>query len=197
MIHEIGRELEAALLAQGCPFKVVDGPEATAPVTYRDSRIVIERDEAAGDSFVLPASQTINPKMYAVRNIAVKITIYAQSAAAGAVPFEHRRRVERVLDMVIISMIEIAAIRKNGIKFTGGRFVQPTDLEKSEAIAGATYELKLTFERGVTKKTWAGAIQPEFTIVVGTIQNSTAVSRAFGPDDDNDPNTPPAIAEII
>ncbi len=197
MIHEIGRELEAALLAQGCPFKVVDGPEAAKPVTYRDGLIVIERDEDSGDSFVEPKSQTINPKMYAVRNIGVKLTIYAQSAAAGAAPFEHRRRAEHVLDCVIVALIDIRAARKNGLKWSGGRFVQPADLEKSAAIAGATYELKLTWERGITKKTWAGGIRPEFTITADNLTSTTLVSRAFGPDDDNDPNTPPAIAELV
>ncbi len=196
MIHEIGRELEAALLARGCPFKVVDGPEATQPVTYRDSRIVIERDEDAGDSFTTPKSQSINPRMYAVRNIGVKLTIYAQSVAAGAAPFEHRRRAEHALDMVVVALIDIAAARKNAMRITGGRLVQPIDLEKSEAVAGAVYELKLTWERGITQKTWAGAIRPEFEITADNLTSTTLVSRAFGPDDDNDPSTPPAIAEV-
>lgn len=195
MIHEIGRELEGALLAQGCPFRVVDGPEATSDVTFRDSRIVIERDEDAGDSFVSPKSQSINPKLYAIRNIAVKLTIYAQSAAIGAKPFEHRRRAEKVVDMIVVSLLAIAAVRKNGMTIRGGRFTRPADLEKSESVAGATYELNLTWERGITARTWAGEIRPEFVFVPGSMTSTTKASLANGADDDDDPTTVPATAE--
>ncbi len=195
MIHEIGRELEAALLAQGCPFKVVDGPEAVSPVTYRDARVVIQYDEDADDSYVTPKSQSINPRMYAVCKAAIKVTIYAQSAAAGAASFEHRRRASKVRDMVLVSLVAIAATRKNAIEFKGGRFVQPSDLERSEVVAGATYELKFTFERGIVARTWAGAIRPEFVFDASSMTSTTKVSQASGPDDDNDPNTPPATAE--
>ncbi len=195
MLHELGRELEAALLAQGCPFKVVDGPEGPKPVTYRDSRIVLEYDEDAGDSYIAPRSQSINPRMYAVCLSSVKLTIFAQSVAIGAAPFEHRRRALKVRDMVIVSLIAIAAARKNAMVIKGGQFVQPADLAQSESVAGAAYEIKLTIERGISSHTWAGAILPEFVFDAASMMSTTKVSLAQGADDDDDPSTVPASAE--
>ncbi len=174
MIHEIGVEIQTRIETQGCPFKVVDGPEATKTATFGRERIVIEHD--GQDGYVPPRSQSLNPPLLVIRNIAIKFTIYAKSPAAGATPFEHRRRLEHVLDVLTVAVIETAANRKNAIKWSGGGFFQPTDLEGSEIPGGAAYELKLSWERGVTKRTWAGAAADEAVLDVLT----TDVSAEFG-----------------
>lgn len=182
MIHEIRRELSAALSALGCPFPVVDGPEGTQTTTFGRERIVFERDETAGDSFVEPRSQKINPRLYKVRNIALKISIFAQSVAAGAASWEHQRRAEHVLHQVLVSLEEIASARKNGLKWGTGRFVRPKDLEASEVLKGAVYEIKLTFEQGIVRRTWAGAAAPEFTLGAGSMRSITKVSQGNNDD---------------
>lgn len=192
MIHEIGVELGTALRGRGCSFPVVDGPEPTQPTSWSRERIVIER--SGRDSYTAAPGHNINPRRYMIRNIGLKISIFAQSSRAGALAFEHERRAEQVLDMVLTSLVDIAGIRKNGMTLTGGEFVAPADLEKSESRGGAVYELTLSWERGVTKKTFAGAARPELVLPGGVISSRTLVS-ARGADDDGDPTTVPADAE--
>lgn len=188
MIHEIGRELESRLRAKGCPFPVVDR-ETDKPVGWRE-RIVIEHD--GNDSFGPVRSQHTNPKHRATRRIGGKITIYARSPAANATAWEHRRRAEAALDLVICAMAYIAADRKNAWAPTGGAFVAPADETSADAPGGAAYELRFTFDRPVPDWTWGKAIAPEATIAGFT--NTTKVS-ACGADDDNDPTTVPVQAE--
>lgn len=198
MIHEIARELQAALRSRGCPFDVVDGVEPTKPTTYARERIVLEHDEAADDTFSpvrgAGAATRKNPAPLLVVNQALKATIYAQSPKAGAMPFEHRRRAEQVRDHLLVALRDVATERHNGWEPRAGRFVQPIDLERTEVIGGAVYELRFTFERGVKVETWKGDKRPEATLAGGMMRSRTKVS-AQGWDDDNDPATVPANAE--
>ncbi len=155
---------------------------------------MLEHDEG-GDAFAAAASQTINPKIRYVRNIGCKLTIYAQSTRTGALEFEHRRIAEQALDAVLVAMDDVAAARKNGWAIKGGKFITPADLDKSQAQAGAVYELTFTFERGVSERTWANAIRPESTLTSGHMTSRTRVSMRGGADDDDDPNNVPASAE--
>lgn len=192
MIHEIGIELQAHLRARGCPFAVVDR-ESMKTSSWARERVVIEHDED-GDSFSNVVSQHKNPKHRMTRRIGAKLTIYAQSSKSGALEFEHRRRAEHVLDLVLGAMVEVAVARKNAWAPTRGRFVQPVDLEDSEKFGGVVYELAFTFDRAVHEQTWAGDIQPEMTLGANGIRSTTRVSLA-GADDDGNPITIPATAE--
>lgn len=185
MIHEIGVELSAKLKARGCPLPVVDGPERTGTSTGSRERIVIEYDENAGDRFGAVRSQRQNPKHRFTRAQGAKITIYAQSGAAGALEFEHRRRASHVLDLVLVAMDEVAIARTNAWAPTGGKFFTPVDMAMSEVIAGAAYELTFTFDRAVFTQTWAGDVQPQTTLGPDgvSITNTTNVTQANGPDD--------------
>lgn len=198
MIHEIARELQAVMRGRGCPFDVVDGTEATKTTTYSRERIVLEHDEGSDDTFSpvrgSGAATRKNPAPVLVVNQAFKATIYAQSPKAGAMPFEHRRRAEQMRDQLLVAIREVAAERCNGWEPRAGRFVQPGDLEKSEVIGGAVYELRFMFERGVKVETWKGEKRPEVTLGAGSLRSTTKVS-ANGWDDDNDPSTVPANAE--
>lgn len=168
MIHEIGLEINAKLIARGCPLRVVDGPERTKDVTWGRERIVLEHD-AAGDTFGPPRGQRPNPKHRFTRNIGCKLTIFAQSASGGAMEFEHRRRVEHVLDMVLVALEEVAIARRNGMVLKGGKLIDPVDLAGSEVAGGAVYELTFTVERAVEVLTWAGGAQPEATVGPGGV----------------------------
>lgn len=179
MIHEIGVELGVALAAEGCPLKVVDGPEPTKTTTYARERIVIEHDD--GDSFGPVRSQRPNPKHRMNRNVAAKVTIYAQSAAPGALDWEHRRRAEHALDLVLVALEKVIVARKNGWTLKGGGFVQPEDLQKSECAGGVAYELKFTVERGVYEQKWNGDIRPQVTGV--TITGTDRITTKNGPSD--------------
>lgn len=195
MIYEIGVEIGAAIAARGCPLKVVDGPEAAAPVTGSRERIVIEHDLDGGDSFGPVKSAHTNPKHVATRRIGAKLTIYAQSPKPGAQLFEHRRRAEHVLDLVFVALSQVARKRANECAVGAGKFLEAADLEASARYPGAVYELKFDFGRAVEVRDWDGEKQPEATLEAGGVHSITKVSRASGPDDDNDPTTPPADAE--
>lgn len=163
MIHDIGTELAAALASKGCPFPVVDGPEFRETSTFGRERVVIEHDPQ-GDQFVSRHQTDRNPRTRLTRNVGVKVTIYAQSPSKGAMYWEHIRRAEHVLDLVLIQLDIIRGKRKNEIVYRSGKLVFPEDLKASETPGGAKYELYLTFDRGVADRTWAGAAQPTATI---------------------------------
>jgi hypothetical protein len=164
MIHEIGVELAAALAAQGCPLKVIDGPEPTDTTTFGRERIVIEHDD--GDTFAAPQTQGRNPRIRFVRNIAVQIKIYAQVASTGATHWEHRRRAEHILDLVLVALEKVILARKNLFALTGGGFFLPPDLEASEIIGGAAYKLTFWVNRAVMVQTWAGDPRPQVALAV-------------------------------
>lgn len=179
MLHEIGVELGFALAAQGCPLKVIDGPEPTKTTTFARERIVLEHDD--GDSFGPTRSQHRNPKFRMVRSVAAKITIHAQSAADGATAWEHRRRAEHVLDLVLVALEKVVVARKNGWTPKGGGFVRADDLQKSEVAGGAVYELTFTVERGVYEQKWNGDVRPQVSGV--TITGTDRITLANGPSD--------------
>lgn len=178
MLHEIGIELGAALAAQGCPFKVFDGPERTQTTTFARDRIVIEHDD--GDAFTAVRGQRANPKHRMTRNVAAKITIYAQVKAAGSLDWEHRRRAEHVLDLVLVGLEKVILARKNGLSVKSGRFFVAEDLKKSESIGGAAYELKFTVERGVFEQKFDATIRPQVSGVA--ITGTDRITTTNGPE---------------
>ncbi len=196
MIHEIGKELKARLVAYGCPIvTVVDGPEETTPTASARERIVIER---TADPPATPVRGVhINPKHRMTRPCAAKVTIYAQAADSGAMPYEHRRRAEHVLDVVLVALDDVFRVRRNRWVDGGGSFVLPGDMAGTAKIGGAVYERALTFDRAIEVRTWAGAKRPELVMGVGgsKITSTTKVSTAHGPDNDSNPDNVPAAAE--
>jgi hypothetical protein len=197
LIHEVGVELQASLAAAGCAFPVKDGPERNRSATFARERIVIEYDQSGEDSFGSKHVARANPKAQFTCSMACKLTIYAQSPVGGSLEFEHKRRARLVVDMAIVALYEIATTRHNSIAFVSGRFVDPDDLKASEAVAGAVYELKFKFDRGIAKTTWKGAGAAE--VIIGTdveIANTTKVSAAGDPAN-SDLSTLPVDTETV
>jgi len=184
MIHEIGVELQAELKAQGCPFPVVDGPEPSSPTTYWRERIVIEHDQNARDAFTPVQSQRTNPKHLATRRIATKLRIFAKASDASATPWEHRRKAEHVLDLVLVALDKVIRDRKNLYTFTGGAFYTPPDLAATEVAAGAAYELTFLVHRGVYAQTFKYAIRPEVGVGsdVAIVPTGSASAPGFSPE---------------
>lgn len=179
MIHEVGLELQAKLRAYGYPAVVVDGPEPTATTTWGRERLVLEHDEK--DAFKPTPTTNKNPKVRMIVDQGWKLTIFAQSPRAGAMPFEHRRRAEQIRDLVCVAMGDVAGARKNRWTPTNGGFVTPENLQPSEQMGGAAYALSFTFERGVAVRNWAGDAAPEAALE--NMSSTTNVTLANGPDD--------------
>jgi hypothetical protein len=174
VIHYVGADLKANLAAHLCPFDVVDGPERRPTTTGSRERVVIEHDPSGGDSFKASHLQGPGPpRTVLVRDIAYKVTIYAKSPHPGAAVWEHRQRAERVLDLVVVGLYQVAKVRKNLVTLKSGKFVDPPDIKDSETPGYATYELLLNFDRGVTDQNWDGSESTVITIVEGMIQNTT------------------------
>jgi hypothetical protein len=166
MLHEIAVQLGQHLQYEGCPIPVIDGPEFRPTTTFARERIVIEHD-LKGDAFVSRHRADVNPRTRLTRNMAAKATLYCKSTRPGAIYWEHVRRVEHLLDLVIISLDVIAKERQNLIQFKSGSFLYPEDF-KSETPGGAVYELLFSFDRGVVHRTWLFGIGPTATVVATT-----------------------------
>jgi hypothetical protein len=180
MIRKLVQELRTNLEAKNCPVEIVEGPEPHGTASFGRERIVVEYGER--DTFDPPWSQQPNPTRRMTRIVSAKLTIYSQSTKAGAMPWEHRRRAEHILDMALCALSKIQSVRKGRNAFLpdSGRFVVPADLEGSERHGGAVYELTFTFQRAVEDVTWQGDAETEVTIDGGVdgvgVNNSTRVS---------------------
>lgn len=184
MIHELTKRLQASLTDRKVPFAVYER-EATKPATWARERIVVEYDDKTGDDFRSPISQTTNPKVRMVRSVSAKLTIYAQSTRGGAEDFEHRRRANRVLDQVLVSLAEIFSALP-GLPFlpTGGAFVTPEDLAGTERYGGAVYELRFAVPRAIAAVTWTSDELPTATVGAdGVSIRGTTVVKIAGSDD--------------
>jgi hypothetical protein len=186
VIHEVGVDLGTYLVSKKCPFPVVDGPENRPTTTFARERVVIEHDPA-GDNFDAPHFAKVNPRPRLTRNTGVRVMIYAKHPRAGAIYWEHVRRAERVLDLVLSGLAVVAKQRANLVAFKSGKFIQPDDLKESETPGGAVYELLLTFDRGITDLAWDNTLMGTVTIAAsgtgqgtapGTITIQTAVQAA-------------------
>lgn len=184
MIHAIATELTAALAAQDCPLKVIDGPEPTKATTHARERIVIEENDDADDSFGPIRTPQKNPRARVLVKVPAKITIYAQAVGASTAQWEHRRRARRILDVVLVALDDVLRTRKQPYELGRGRFVPLADQEASSVPAGAVYELTLSIERNVFEKTWEGDKKPEATLggVDGVVISNTVRAAHSGSD---------------
>lgn len=193
MIYAIARQLGAALAAQKVPFPVVFGPESNASLSDARERIVIEQPMAEKrDAIEAPIATHPNPRMPMRRLQAVRIRIFARANFAGATWHDHAERAEEVLDHVVAELDAIVKGRRNVISYGAGGFVSLVDAQGSGTYGGATYELDLSIDRGIFRRTWALDAAGEVTIGVDVaITNTIKVSNALGA-----AGTPPAGAEI-
>ncbi len=191
MLYAVAQELAAALRADGVPFPVVFGPEATASITAARERIVIEQPIGEKkDQIVAPKALQRNPMVTGCRMQATRIRIFARANVAGAAWHEHTERAEKVLDHVQASLVEIAKVRRNEITWGAGGFIELADEKGSSVWNGAVYELDFTIDRGIFRLTWADRAGDEVVIGVDVeIVSRTKVSGNGAAGD------PPADAE--
>lgn len=165
MIFDLAKRVKATLQEKNCPIPVVLDPEKSKSTGYYPERIVFEHDLRGSDSFDAPKSQSPRTsECHYTRTVAAKATIYARSPRAGSVLFEHRERLEAVLDMVLVALRKNVTGTKRFWSPKSGGFFVPADLEGSDAHAGAAYELKFEIERPVLETDWDGSAKDEATV---------------------------------
>ena len=170
MIHEIAVELRAALVANGCPIPVVDGPEQMASVVVPRERIVVSRDRGQPEPVIAPKGAGRNPRHAFDRVLRAKVTIYAQDTRAGALHHEHARRADDIADDVLVALRQVLVARKNGVNEVGpGSTVDLEDAKGTAVTNFAAYEIPFAVRRAVEARTWAGAAKPEATIGEGNV----------------------------
>lgn len=197
MLYQIASELGQALKAKGVPFPVVFGPEPTAPITGSYERIVFEHPiDEKRDTVTAPRSVHRNPRMPLMRLQAARVRIFARSPLAGARWHDHAERAEEVLDRVLAELDAIVRGRRNVLTYGGGGFVSLVDEKGTQVWSSAIYELDITIDRGVERRTWAGDANEEVSIGavaapgVVPIRSTVKVSSDPGP-----AGTPPPDAE--
>lgn len=180
MIHDIAAAVDAELKTKKCPIRIVLDAERTKATTYARERILFEEDDDAGDTFGPIHTPQKNPRPRMLSNVGAKITIFAQAANAGTAQWEHRRRARHVLDLVLVALDKVLKGKKQGYALSKGGFVKLADLESSESVSGAVYELSLSIERNVFEQTWAGDKRPEATIGVDVAVSNTVRAAIEG-----------------
>ena len=165
MIYEVTREVHTALQAQGVPYAVVYGPER-APASVNETRIVIERDRRASDSFAPPMSPALNPRRFGLRWQAVQAWVFAQSTLDGAGVHDHERIAEQLVDKLTIALTRAVVSRKDQLRFTSAHYLgaEEAQLLGLEAWQGVIYQLSCEISRSVDDTSWAGAKAVEATV---------------------------------
>ena len=191
MIHEVAVNLAQQLAGRNVPIPVLDGPDRRLTTTFWRERIIVEHDPN-GDSFapthIAGLRLGVPPRTLLTRSIGVRITIYAQNPNKGSPYWEHKRRAELILDMVLCALRTVGQVRQNWPGFRSGKFVDPEDLKASETPGGAIYELIVTIDRGVADRNWDGSVDPTVVIspqmvggpVVTFAASGSTITRAYG-----------------
>jgi hypothetical protein len=183
VIHEVAVNLGQQLAGRKCPIPVLDGPDRRLPTTFGRERIIVEHDPN-GDSFapthIAGPRLGVPPRNLLTRSIGVKITIYAQNPNKGSPYWEHKRRAELVLDMVLCALRTVGQVRQNWPGFRSGKFVDTEDLKASETPGGAIYELFVTVDRGVADRNWDGSADPTVIISPQMVGGQAVTFAASG-----------------
>lgn len=154
----IVRAVKADMKARGCPHPVILGPERTPPAAYGPTRVVVERLRGPGVDSALPVtSQRANPKLFGVRDVGVKLTVYARSPATGARTQDHQDLAERLCNFALDSLDTHVRNIPSVWTLGAGGFVVLEDTNGSEVDGGAAYEQTLSIADGLPKvaTTWA------------------------------------------
>lgn len=171
MIHEVFGLLRTSLKAKGVPFECAYGPQQV-PDTVGATRIEMFRDYQSGDQINAPRGVHRNPRMVRTRVVSAVIRIFAREPVKGAMRHEHERLADRLADLCMVSLHDIA--REQRVPLTVTRAGLVSD-ETTDGWAGVVYEIRLTVERGVFDRTYQGAANAEATLTAASVSTSVDV----------------------
>jgi hypothetical protein len=160
VIYEMVQNLSDLLSARGYPVPVLYGPERMIRHAF-DPAIIFERDREGTDEIRAVQGQQANARRKAVRDLAVRATIYAKSNVDGAHIGDHERACEALVDAVIVALYDWAVEAKAGaINYTEARYLSAADLDEIETFPGVVYALRFRVPRGVFALTYSGDARP-------------------------------------
>jgi hypothetical protein len=171
-IHAVYVHLAAELKAKGVPFEIAYGPTQVPPKVGA-SRIVVQHDHEAGDQNLGPRSQMKNPRQYAVRAMGGLVRIHAMATVESATRGDHERIANILADLVTVALIRIARRAKTEQRIVREGFAVDAT---TDGWAGALYEIRFQFDRGVHDVTYQGAAMPE-----GEVAHTSTSMTTSGP----------------
>jgi len=164
MIYDLAKEVALELAEQGCPYRVVYGPDRFTDVSAADTHIVFSR---IGSSELVVANTSFkqNPKLRAIRRIGATVRVIASSTLPGALQEDHERLADQILDLLIIAIKKVTAVWRVEFNAVSGQFLDAESayLPGLETWPGVVYDLQIQIDRGVFDRTWQGEARPETT----------------------------------
>jgi hypothetical protein len=181
-------DVDAALKARHFPIETEYGPRPTGLV-YPHTRIVIDRDRDATETIEAAHGTQRNAKKVLARYIPCRALIYACSTVEGARVNEHEHECDRYVDGLLSALHEWAKRENAEIQIKGARFATKADgVDELETWPGVVYLLTFAVGRGVYRRTYTGAGQPEGSVAAAGMRGTVQV-RTDGAE-------PPEIVEI-
>jgi hypothetical protein len=187
VIYRMAMDVGAALTARKFPLRVEYGPEQTARVAPH-SAIVIDRDRTANETIGAAPGAQRNPQKVFARFMPCRALVYACSTVEGARVNEHEHECDRFVDGLMTALYDWAKLESTIINVTGARFATSADGVTPETWAGVVYLVTFTVARGVERRTYTGAGQPEGAPAGAGMRGEVRLRR--------DGAEPPEIVEI-
>ncbi len=167
------------LLYRGFPVTLEYGPDRTTLVGFTSNFMRFERDPEQSDAIGKPQADagSLNRPMRAIRQIAVRVTIYGQSPLSGAQPHDHDHETDQLVDAAIVALSEWVVEAKASVvplAFTESRFV--TNIGERQALhadgwPGAVYLLRFKIPRAVRALNYVSGAAPGTARPQGTVKH--------------------------
>ena len=195
MIYALSKAIGDLLAAQGCPFKVVYGPER-AGAFVNETRIVVERNRLGRDELAAPPSRPLNPKMIGIRWLACTATIYAQSSTPGANVWDHERIADQLVDLFTIALRKAVLSSTHRYTIASANFLPVEELQMLgiEQWPGVVYQLAFTVDRAVDDLPWSG--EPAQEVTLGSNGLGLGLDLNASGQTSTDPSVPSAKVDL-
>ncbi len=167
MIYEMARDLDASLRARLYPIRVSYSPERLKREDHA-SQVLVWRDHEATDNVRAVQGSDRNPRLGLIRDLAVRVVVFARSSKPGARVNEHHWVCEQYVDAVMTSLAMWLVEGRTGTTFpavvTEARYLGEKERPDLEQWPGVAYQIRFRVPRGVRVVDYTGQGQPEATV---------------------------------
>ena len=190
-LHLLTQAMRLYLKAKECPLPVKYGPPRATEFSLRP-RIVFERDRERGDSFDGAKARGLNP-VQQIQRTGCLCTIVCKSDKPHAKIFDHEAECDQAARLVVLGLRECLHSEPGDDPWLG--IVGPTTFSISAAgllgadklgaiqqlqeRAAAVYQIRFTFDIGITEQNWVGEGLPEGNL--GRLETVLQTLRQIAP----------------